>query len=85
MALLSIKGRGAARSEWIDALAQNVGETVAVMKADVLAAINATDDWLEANAASFNAALPAAARTGLTSKQKARLLVAVIRRRYEAA
>lgn len=46
-------------------------------------AINAADDWLEANFAAYNASLTAAARTGLTGKQKARLLTLVINRRLE--
>ena len=52
-------------------------EGVAVLKADLLAAVAATDDWIEGNQAAYNAALPAAARTGLTAEQKTLLLVAV--------
>ena len=37
---------------------------------------------MDANAAAMNAALPAAARTGLTTKQKAKLLVFVVQTRY---
>jgi hypothetical protein len=55
----------------------------AVVKADIQAAVAAADDWAVANAASFNSALPLAARNGLTAAQKARLLMYVIRRRYE--
>lgn len=42
-------------------------------KADILAAINATDTWIENNAAAYNTALPAAARTALTAQQKLEL------------
>lgn len=55
----------------------------AVVKADIQAAIAATDDWAVANAASFNSALPLPFRTVATAAQKARLLMYVIRRRYE--
>ena len=46
------------------------------------AAIAAIDDWIEANAASFNAALPLPARTALTAAQKAELFFLVARRRF---
>jgi len=49
------------------------------------AAVDAVDGWLDANAASLNAAIPVEARTTLTVKQKAQLLVYVIRRRFEVA
>lgn len=52
-------------------------------KADLRAAINAVDDWIDTNAASFNAALPLPARTTLTAKQKARLFFLVARRRFD--
>lgn len=58
-------------------------QAVAISKTDLRAAIDAVDDWVEANAASFNSALPAAARTGLTAKQKAMLLVWVVMKRFE--
>lgn len=54
-------------------------------KSDLQAAVDAVDGWLDANAASLNAAIPVAARTSLTVKQKAQLLVYVIRRRFEVA
>lgn len=55
---------------------------IALTKAQLRAAIDAADDWCEANAASFNTALPAAARTGLTAGQKAMLLAYVALKRY---
>ena len=51
-------------------------------KAQLQAAVDAIDDWLDANAAAMNSALPVAARTGLSTTQKAMLLMAVIARRY---
>lgn len=53
--------------------------------ADLRAAINAIDDWADANAAEFNTAIPVAARTALNTKQKTQLLVYVIKRRAELA
>ncbi len=55
---------------------------VAITKADLRAAVNAIDDWFDTNASVLNAALPVAARNGLTTEQKARLLKAVITQRY---
>lgn len=41
-----------------------------VTAADLRAAANATDQWIEDNQASFNTALPTAARNNLTLTQK---------------
>ena len=56
-------------------------EAFALTKAQLDAAIAATDDWIEANATAFNNALPVAARNNLTASQKTELfhLVAVAR------
>lgn len=51
-------------------------------KADILAAVNALDDFLNTNAAAINTAIPQPARGALTTAQKARLLSLVIHRRY---
>ena len=51
-------------------------------KAQLDAAIAAVDDWIEANAASFNSAIPLPARTELTAAQKAELFFLVARRRF---
>jgi len=55
----------------------NLREVCGVSKADLLAAVDATDVWIDNNAASFNSALPVAARTNLTAGQKTLLFVAV--------
>lgn len=59
------------------------GDKLDIGKADLREAFNATDAWIDDNAASFNAALPVAARTSLTAKQKVRLFVFVAERRFE--
>lgn len=46
-------------------------------KGDLLDAIIATDTWIDNNQASYNAALPTAARTNLTLAQKTLLFCAV--------
>lgn len=53
-----------------------------ILKADVRAAFNALDTFFNSNAATINSALPQPARSSLTTEQKARLLMAVIRKRY---
>lgn len=58
-------------------------ESCALTKDDLRAAVDAADTWANNNAASYNSALPVAARTNLTAAQKARLLAAVILRRFK--
>jgi hypothetical protein len=53
-----------------------------VLKADVRAAINAIDDYLNTNATSINSAIPQPARAALTTTQKAKLLQLVVQYRY---
>jgi hypothetical protein len=55
----------------------------AVVRADIQAAVNAIDDWVVANAAAFNTAIPLPARTALTTVQKAHLLMYVVQKRYQ--
>ncbi len=55
----------------------NLRETVGVSKTELLAAVAATDTWIDDNAASYNSALPAAAQSGLTAAQKTLLFCAV--------
>jgi hypothetical protein len=57
--------------------------TMPLLKAELRAAVNAADAWADANAAAYNAALPLPARGALTARQKAMLLMFVIRRRWE--
>lgn len=58
-------------------------ETFGTMsKTDLRAAVDALDDYLETNKTAINNALPAAAKAGMTTKQKAKLLMWVVRQRY---
>lgn len=53
-------------------------EPIAVItKADLQAAVDATDGWIDTNAAAYNLALPLAARTNLSATQKTLLFCAV--------
>lgn len=53
-----------------------------VLKADLLAAVQAIDTWIDTNAVAFNSALPVAARNNLTQAQKLRLFVYVAQERW---
>ena len=52
-------------------------EPLALTKAELQAAVIATDVWIDGNAASYNSALPAAAQAGLTAAQKTLLFCGV--------
>lgn len=51
-------------------------------KPNLRAAVNAIDDWVVANQASFNTAIPLPARTELTVAQKTELLMRVLAKRF---
>jgi len=48
-----------------------------ISKGELLAAVAATDDWIEANQAAINAALPQPFRANATTAQKTLLFCAV--------
>jgi hypothetical protein len=83
MAVLSASDRAAVSAQFQTDSSRLRDQFGALSKADLQAAINAADDWADANKASYNAALPLPARTALTAAQKAAILLYVIRRRYE--
>lgn len=57
-----------------------------ITKADLRAAFNAIDDWWDTTGAALaNAALPLPARTAMSTRQKAKLFTALLRRRYEVS
>lgn len=77
MAVLSDNNRAAVCAQLQDEVS-NVREALSgVTKADLRAAVNAVDAWVEANAAAYNSAIPQPVRGALTAKQKARLLYLV--------
>lgn len=53
-----------------------------LLKGDLAAAINGLDDYINANAAAINQAIPQPARANLTTPQKALLLMFVVAKRY---
>lgn len=70
MAVLSAADRLAVRKMITDFICDN-RESVAVTKAQLQAAINGLDDYVDTNATAINQAIPNGARTNLTTKQKA--------------
>ncbi|WP_204064194.1 hypothetical protein [Planobispora siamensis] len=67
-------------AQWVRELP--AGEQLgAVSKADILAAVVALDDWLDANVSTINAAIPQPARAQLTAAQKYALLGYILMRR----
>ncbi len=69
---------------WADFMRQASSTRVdlALTKSQLRAAVDATDDWIEANQGSFNAALPQPARSVLTAKDKTKLFMAVAGKRF---
>ena len=54
-----------------------IWEQVSISSDELLAAVAATDGWVESNQASYNSSLPDAARNDLTQAQKTLLFCAV--------
>lgn len=65
---------------WAQFMRRNL-EDCGFTKPQLRAAVDAADEWADSNAASFNAALPAAFRTSATAGQKALVLCLVALRR----
>ena len=61
-----------------------LGASATVDFTQLVETIGSTDDWVEANAASFNQSIPIAIRTILTPAQKAELLAFVARKKTGA-
>lgn len=83
MAVMSAAQRIATGAEFQADASRDRDQFGAVTKADIQAAIAAVDDWVVNNQTNFNGALPLAARTALTATQKARVLLYVVRRRFD--
>ncbi len=61
----------------------NRQDSISIIKSELRDAINAVDSWIDSNQTSYNNSLPLPAKTNLTQKQKAELMVFVIQRRWE--
>lgn len=85
MAVLSDSERAALNQAFQSGVSARAEAFGALTKADIRAAVNAADAWADANAVAYNQALPQPARSALTARQKAEILLYVIRRRYEVS
>jgi hypothetical protein len=79
MAALSDSDRASLNAEFMR-VRDNI-LALGITKAQLRLAVNAADDWADANAAAFNTAIPQPARGAMTSKQKIMLLMYVILKR----
>jgi hypothetical protein len=59
------------------------GEIGGIGRDGILAAFTATDQWVDDNQASFNAALPEPAKSLMSSRQKVRMFMWVVKKRWE--
>jgi len=82
MAVLTTEQRRAIR----DKIMRSANNCGGITKPQLIEVVDALDDWWETTgAAAANAAIPQPQRGILTSKQKARLFVALLEARYEVA
>lgn len=81
MAVLSDNDRADLHAEFMRVAANVTNGAGAITKAQLRDALNAVDDWADANAAEFNTAIPQPARGAMSAKQKTWLLAYVIFRR----
>ena len=84
MAVLSDDTRAAISADFQRARSNEREVLPGVTKADLRAAVNALDSYLDTNAAALNSAIPQPVRGALTTKQKLRLAAAVLIKRMEA-
>ena len=83
MAVLPDADRVKVWASFMDELSAARERVGALTKADLRAAVNAVDDWIDANSAAFNSAIPQPARAELTNQQKLSLFLRVLRRRVK--
>jgi len=81
MAALTEQERQELWQEWMADLSNN-RESVSVTKADLRAALDALDTWVEANQATINSTIPQPARGALSVAQKAKLMMFILTKRY---
>ena len=82
MAVLSNADRKEIWAQYMRTVSQAGEAYGALSKADLRAAVNATDQWIEDNAGSYNSTIPLPARTALSVAQKTRLFNFVATKRF---
>jgi len=81
MAELTLQKRRELWTELMQVLSSD-GETISITKAELLDAVNALDTWFNTNAATLNTAIPQPARASLSTSQKARMLMFILKYRF---
>lgn len=82
MAVLDKTNRSTLWAEFMRRISRESQGVGAMSKQELRAAVDALDDWIEANQAAINQAIPLPARSALTTKQKALLFFFVADRRF---
>ena len=85
MAALSDADRNAIYAKFMSESSSDHDHLGDMLKVDLRAVVNAVDQWIDDNAASFNNALPQPGQTELTTKQKVKIFVEVAERRWEVS
>ena len=81
MAVLSDDDR-AAVTALFELQSSVIWEPISILSEDVRAAVNALDQKFHDDAVEWNNALPANAKAGMTTEQKARLMSLILEKRY---
>ncbi len=84
MAVLSDTVRAEITAEIESAISRSHASVGTMLSEDIRAFVDATDDWQDAGAASFNSSLPAKAQTELTAALKSNGFRRVAKAREEA-
>ena len=75
MAILTRAERKRVASPWVRAVIRDLGESKDLTVTDLEEAVQATEDWIAANQASYVAALPEPFKSNTTASAKVRLFV----------
>lgn len=78
---MAVLAEGDRQSVWARFMREFLGSACALTKAEIRAAVDSTDDWIDGNTIQYNNSLPVAAKNNLTATQKTLLFVAVALRR----
>lgn len=81
MAVLTDEEKNAAARRFGHRIFTELGGTATITFVQLVSAIGAIDSWIEANAVSYNQAIPADVRAILSASQKAELLAWVARKK----
>jgi hypothetical protein len=83
MALLTDPDRAECSKTFQRDISDARDQLAVLTKADIRAAVNAVDLWIDDNTTAYNSAIPQPARAELTTQQKAELFLVVLRKRVK--